>query len=70
MERAVLYGRTFVVGESIDLKMTLFAAPVGGGRRRQRAVSTLNDIGSDPATLVPDIEVFLDTNLPENEDPA
>jgi hypothetical protein len=52
------------------LKMIFYGAPATGGRARQVATPTLNDVGSDPATIVPDVEDLLDTSFPDNIDPA
>lgn len=70
MQRVVLRGRSFLVGESRDLKLVFYGAPVTGGRSRQVAVPTLNDVGSDPANIVPDVEDLLDTSFPDNADPV
>jgi len=70
VQRVVIKGRSFEVGEARDLKMVFYGAPSTGGRSRQVATPTLNDVGSDPATIVPDVEGLLDTSFPDNADPA
>jgi hypothetical protein len=70
VQRVVVKGRSFIIGESRDLKMIFYGAPATGGRARQVATPTLNDVGSDPATIVPDVEDLLDTSFPDNIDPA
>jgi hypothetical protein len=70
VQRILLKGRSYEVGEARDLKLTFFGAPSTGGRARQVAVPVLNDVGSDPANIVPDIEALLDTSFPDNADPV
>lgn len=70
IQRVILKGRSYLVGESRDLKMIFYGAPATGGRARQVAIPVLNDVGSDPATIVPDVEDLLDTSFPDNADPV
>lgn len=67
MERAIIKGRTWVNGEERSLKLALFAAPATGGRARRRAIMEQEAMDGNPLVA---IETFLDTELPENEDPA
>jgi len=67
MERAILKGRTWVNGEERSLKIVLFAAPSTGGRARQRGIMEQEAMDGNPLVA---IETFLDTELPDNEDPA
>lgn len=67
MERAILKGRSWVNGEERSLKITLFAAPATGGRARQRGILEQEAMDGNPLSA---IETFLDTELPDNEDPA